>query len=42
MDVDASVKDLLSHAKERGNGKQHDVDGSVNGEFLKTVQNDQT
>jgi len=41
MDVDASVKDLLSDVKEHGNGKQHEVDGSVR-EFLKTVQNDLT
>lgn len=39
MDVDASVNDLLSDAKEHGNGKQHEVDESV-GDFLKTVQND--
>ena len=39
MDVDASVSDLLSNAKEHGNGKQHEVDESV-GDFLKTFQND--
>ena len=39
MDVDVSVNDLLSDAKEHGNGKQHEVDESV-GDFLKTVQND--
>ena len=39
MDVDASVNDLLSDAKEHGNGKQHEVEESV-GDFLKTVQND--
>ena len=39
MDVDASVNDLLSDAKEHGNGKQHEVDESV-GDFLKTVRMD--
>jgi len=39
MDVDASVNDLLSDAKEHGTGKQHEVEESV-GDFLKTVQND--
>ena len=39
MDVDASVNDILSDAKEHGNGKQHEVEESV-GDFLKTVQND--
>ena len=29
MDVDASVNDLLSDAKEHGNGKQHEVEESV-------------
>ena len=39
MDVDTSVNDLLSDAKENGTGKQHEVEESV-GDFLKTVQND--
>ena len=29
MDVDSSVKGVLSDAKEHGNGKQHEVDESV-------------
>ena len=39
MDVDASVNDLLSDAKEHGNGKQHEVEESA-GDFLQTVRND--
>jgi len=35
MNVDASVNDVLSDAKEHGTGKQHEV-----GDLLKTVQND--
>ena len=36
MDVDASVKDLLSDAKEHRNGKQQEVEESVE-DFLKTA-----